>query len=118
MMRISVAETDGPALLLRAQGRINVLTADGFHVDTLSAAADSQSDVIIDATEVTYLSTAGLRAFLLVSRELAARNRSLCICNLRPYILDVFRIIGFDKVIPIHNDLESAIAAVQTNASS
>ena len=116
-MKIKVAEFDGPALLLQAEGRINVLTADGFHGDTLRAVSDSPHDVIIDATGVTYLSTAGLRAFLLVSRQLATSNRSLHICNLKHYIHDVFKIIGFDNVIPIHPDLDSALVAIQGGAS-
>ena len=115
-MKISVAEFDGPALLLQAEGRINVLTADGFHGDTLQAISGSTHDVIIDATEVTYLSTAGLRAFLIVSRRLATSNRSLHVCNLKPYIHEVFQIIGFDKVIPIHPDLDSALVAIQSDA--
>ena len=116
-MKIKVAEFDGPALLLQAEGRINVLTADGFHGDTLQAISESPYDVIIDATGVTYLSTAGLRAFLLVSRQLATSNRSLHICNMKPYIYDVFKIIGFDNAIPIHPDLDSALVAIQRGAS-
>ena len=116
-MKISVAETDGPALLLRARGRINVLTADGFHNDVLQVIAKSGHDVIIDTSDVTYLSTAGLRAFLILSRRLAMANRRLHICSLKPYILEVFQIIGFDKVIPIHPDLDSALVAIQRSAS-
>ena len=116
-MKIRVAEFDGPALLLQAEGRINVLTADGFRGDTLRVISGTTHDVIIDATGVTYLSTAGIRAFLLVSKRLAASNRSLHICSLKPYILDVFKIIGFDNVIPIHPDLDSALTAVVSKAS-
>lgn len=116
-MKIKVVEFEGPALVLQAEGRINVLTADGFHGDTMRAISDSPHDVIIDATDVTYLSTAGLRAFLLVSRRLAASSRSLHICNLKPYILDVFQVIGFDNVIPIYPDIDSAIDAIQSKVS-
>ena len=116
-MNIKVAEFDGPALLLRAQGRINVLTADGFHDEILKVIARSRYDVIIDASDVTYLSTAGLRAFLALSRRLAIANRSLHVCNLKPYIFEVFKIIGFDNVIPLHPDLDSALVAIQRGPS-
>ena len=116
-MKIKVAEFDGPALVLKAEGRISVLTAAGFQDDTMDAISSSSHDVIVDATGVTYLSTAGLRAFLLVSRTLATNNRSLYVCNLRPYILEVFKIIGFDNVIPIHPDLDSVLATIESKAS-
>ena len=113
-MIIDVVECDGPALLLQARGRINILTAKGFEAHTRQVIADSDNDVIIETSEVTYLSTAGLRAFLLLWKELKEDGRSLHICGLKPYIQRVFEIIGFDQVIPIHPDLDSAIAAVES----
>ncbi len=115
-MKIEVAEFDGPALMLKAEGRINVLTADGFHDEILKVIARSGYDVIIDASDVTYLSTAGLRAFLVLSRRLTIANRGLHICNLKPYIFEVFSMIGFDKLIPIYPDLDSALAAIENAA--
>lgn len=113
-MKIEVVEFDGPALVLKAEGRISVLTADGFHDETLKIIARSPHDVIVDASGVTYLSTAGVRAVLVLSRRLTIANRNLHICNLRPYILEVFQMIGFDKLIPIYPDLDSALEAVQS----
>ena len=49
---IDVVEFDGPALMLRARGRINVLTASVFEIDALRAIADSDYDVIVDTSEV------------------------------------------------------------------
>ncbi len=112
-MMIDVVELDGAALLLQARGRINILTAEGFEAHTRQAIADSDNDVIIDTSEVTYLSTAGLRAFLLLWRELKEDGRGLYICGLKPYIQRVFETIGFDQVIPLHPDLASALAAVE-----
>lgn len=113
-MKIEVVEFDGPALVLKAEGRISVLTADGFHNEALQIIARSRHDVVIDASGVDYLSTAGLRAFLILSRRLTITNRSFHICNLKPYIHEVFEIIGFDKLIPIHPDLDSALGAIET----
>ncbi len=112
-MKIEVAEFDGPALVLKAEGRISVLTADGFHDETLKIVARSRQDVIIDASDVTYLSTAGLRAFLVLSRRMEIANRSLCICNLKPYIFEVFETIGFNNLMPIYPDLDSALTATE-----
>ena len=112
-MMIDVVEFDGPALMLRAQGRISVLTAEVFEIEALRAIAGSDYDVIVDASEVIYLSTAGLRVFLLLSRELNDDDRNLYICNLLPHIQRVFEIIGFDRVIPLHPDVDSAVAAIE-----
>lgn len=114
-MMVDVVEFNGPALLLHARGRINVLTADAFEALARQALAGSDRDVIIDSSDVTYLSTAGIRAFLRLSQQLNKQNRNLHICALRPYIREVFEIIGFDQLIPIHVDIAAALAAVTAN---
>ena len=110
---VDSVEFDGPVRLLQARGRINVLTADLFEAHARRAFGDTDCDVIIDASEVSYLSTAGLRAFLRLWQELKKEDRSLHVCALRPYIREVFQIIGFDQLIPIHPDIATGLAAVQ-----
>lgn len=113
-MMIDVVECDESVLLLRARGRINILNAEGFEAHTRRAVAATDDDVIIDTSEVTYVSTAGLRAFLILWRTLKDDGRRLHICGLRPYIQQVFEIIGFDQVIPIHPDVAAALTAVES----
>lgn len=116
-MMADIVESCGPALVMRACGRINVLTADLFEADVMCAISKGDRDVIIDTSEVTYLTTAGLRVFLLLSRELKKSDRNLHICNLRPYIYQVFEKIGFHLVIPIHKDMPAALAAIEGRSS-
>ena len=113
-MKIRVAESDGPVLLLRAEGRVNALSADDFYDEVFDATDETDHDVIVmDAGDVTYVSSAGLRSFLHVWRDLKTEQRSFHVCNLKPHILEVFNIIGFHKVMPLHLDLEAAMAAVE-----
>ena len=112
-MKVDIVEFSGPALLLRVEGRINVLTCDLFEAYVLTASGGSDRDVIIDGSDVTYLSSAGLRAFLRVWRDLNKVNRNLHVCALKPYIQEVFHIIGFDKLIPIHPDIADALDDIQ-----
>ena len=117
-MSVDIVPFNGPVLLLQARGRINVLTADLFEVHVRRAAASSDRDVIIDASEVSYLSTAGLRAFLRLWQALKKEDRNLHVCALRPYIQEVFQIIGFDQLIPIHPDIAAGLAAVEGRTES
>ena len=108
---IDVVESRGPVLLLRARGHINTQSAALFEANAMRTIADTNSHVVIEASEVTYLSSAGLRVFLRLWRELKKSDRVLSICNLRPYINQVFELLGFDRVITIHSDVDSALAA-------
>ena len=113
LAEVDVLESKGPTLLLRARGRINVLSANLFEADTLRAAARTESNVVVEASDVTYVSSAGLRAFLRISRTLGRNQRILHICSLKPHIQQVFVMVGFDRVIPLHPDVESALTAAQ-----
>ena len=113
-MMVDVVTSNGPALLLQARGRINVLSADLFELEVRRAFRDTDRDVIVDASEVTYLSSAGLRAFLRLWQELKRKNRALHVCSLKPYIRQVFEMIGFDQIIPIDTDVAAAMAAVES----
>ena len=111
---VDVIASKEPVLLLHARGRINALSADLFEFEVRRAFAGSDRDVIVDASEVTYLSSAGIRAFLRLWQALKNQNRSLHVCSLKPYIQQVFEMIGFDQVIPIDANLAAALAAVES----
>lgn len=113
LAEVDVLESRGSTLLLRARGRINVLSANLFEADALRAAARTESDVVVEASDVTYVSSAGLRAFLRISRTLGRNQRKLHLCSLKPHIEQIFEMIGFNRVIPIHTDLDSAMDAAQ-----
>ena len=117
LAEVDVLESRGSTLLLRVRGRINVLSANLFEADTLRAAARTESDVVVEASDVTYVSSAGLRAFLRISRTLGRSQRKLHLCSLKPHIERIFEMIGFNRVIPIHADVDSALtaAAQQSN---
>lgn len=112
-MTLRVEDFAGPVLILRAEGRINALRADNFYTQAILAISNSDRDVIMDSAEILYISSAGLRAVLHISRALRAEQRSLHICSLKPHIEETFRIIGFHKIMPLHPDIETAMAAVR-----
>ena len=112
-MTLRVDDFAGPILILRAEGRINALRADNFYTQAILAISNSDNDVIMDSAEIAYISSAGLRAVLHISRALEAEQRSFHICGLRPHIEETFRIIGFHMIMPLHPDMEAAVAAVR-----
>lgn len=112
-MVIDVVASSGPVLVLQARGRINVRSADVFEFEVRRAAAGTDRDVILDASQVTYISSAGLRAVLRLWQNFKGKQRTLHVCALQPYILQVFEMIGFDQIIPIEPDVAAALAAAE-----
>lgn len=107
---IDIVESEDSVLLLRAWGHINTQSAAPFEAKAFRTIDQSDSDVVIEASGVTYLSTAGLRVFIRLWKQLKDKGHALYICNLKPYINQIFELLGFDRVIDIHSDVESALA--------
>ncbi len=111
---LDIVSSEGRVLLLQAWGRVDFFSASVFEVQTRSALAGTDRDVIIDASGVTYMSTAGLRVLLHLWQDLKKEDRTLHVCALRPYIQQVFEIIGFNQIIPNHADVAAALDAVES----
>ena len=65
----------------------------------------------MDFEDLAYISSAGLRVILLVSKQLQRKNTKFGVCSLSSSISEVFQISGFDKIIPTYTAQADAISA-------
>jgi anti-anti-sigma factor len=56
---------------------------------------------IIDLWGLEYVSSAGLRVFLLTQKRVKGAGGGIRLVNVRPQIHDIFRYAGFDRIIDI-----------------
>ncbi len=101
---------DGQALIAEIDGRIDGATAHDFEGKVTSSIPDDGHAVICDLSGVSYVSSAGLRAILLIAKRLSKQNASFSICGLSEPVAEVFRISGFDKIIRVHKSRKDALA--------
>ena len=91
-----------------------VASTDRIHVRSKikmnSKIGDSARSVVLDFANLTYISSAGLRAILLIAKSLGAKKGELVLCNLSKRIAEVFSISGFDKILSIYATREEALA--------
>jgi anti-anti-sigma factor len=67
--------------------------------------------VLVDLADVSFLSSSGLRALLLIRKELMTHGGELRLANLQPQVHEVFALTGFTQVFAIHANEEEARAA-------
>ena len=61
---------------------------------------DNITYLTIDLSEVNYISSIGLRAFLAFQKKLQSKDK-MRIINVKHEVLEVFKMVGFDKVLNI-----------------
>jgi len=57
--------------------------------------------IVVDCTELEYISSAGLRFFMQLKRESEAKGGSIRICHLNEDVADIFRMSGFRNIFEI-----------------
>ena len=77
-----------------------------------AAINETDSVVILDCEQLSYISSAGLRVVLLTARALQRQNSKFAVCSLSEQIREVFEISGFDKIIPVHATRADALGAL------
>jgi anti-anti-sigma factor len=107
-------------ILVREDHGVTIFTVDG-RVDTQGAVTMDQSlqaavvqgqyKMVMDMTDVTYISSAALRSLADVLTKSKKAGGDLKLVALSSKILRVFRIIGFDRYFSIYDTVEAAQAA-------
>ena len=111
----------GPAVGLQVSGRLDQDTCGDFtrelmtYVDSMAHAGGA---VILDLSGLEYVSSAGLRCFMLASRQAKAQHGRIFVAALQPMVAEIFEISHFNLVFQVFPTLREAMAAVSTDASA
>ncbi|HYK64986.1 MAG TPA: STAS domain-containing protein [Patescibacteria group bacterium] len=103
---------DGDILILLPVGRIDNDTSPAFQARLL-ASLTSAAAVLIDFSGVDYISSAGLRALMMGSRQAKAVKGRLAVASLGPVVKEIFDISRFSLVVQVYQTSAEALAALR-----
>jgi anti-anti-sigma factor len=104
---------DGDILVLSPAGRIDNDTSPAFQTRLLSAVTLAGAAVLVDFSAVKYISSAGLRALMMGSKQSKAAKGRLAIAALGPVVKEIFEISRFSLVVQVFDTPADAIAALR-----
>ena len=107
-------ERQDSILICNPEGRLDGVNSHEFEESLKAEIGDDGCSVVLNFEDLNYISSAGLRAVLLVAKSVGAKGHKLVLSALPERILEVFEISGFDKIIPIHPSKSEAISAVSS----
>jgi len=99
-------------------GRLDARSTATALAPVNAALAVGARTILIDLQQVTFLSSSGLRALLLVRRELNERHGALALCGLQPQVEEVFAMTGFSQVFEIFRTAGDALASIESRDSA
>lgn len=103
-MKTNVSDNHG-SIILSVEGRIDTLTANEFEAAVTFEIAKGITQLIINCSGLSYISSSGLRVFLMAQKKMIAIGGSLVLCCLQPPIKEIFDISGFSGIFDIRENI-------------
>ena len=87
-------------LTLSVDGRIDTITPKELD-NEINEELGNFDSLIIDFTDLEYISSAGLRVLIATQKKLKADDIPFIIKNVNDAVNEIFRMSGFDKILKI-----------------
>ena len=96
-------EKQGSTLTVKPKGRLDLISSPVLEKE-LKEQMDGVQELIMDFTDVEYISSGGLRVLLAVEQELVKKDGSMKVIHANDYIREVFELVGFTDVVNVVQD--------------
>jgi len=111
-MAILTEELTGGITRVVLDGRLDIPGAAAVDLQ-MNVIAGSRKAVLIDLQKVTFLGSMGLRSLVAPARAIKSRGGKVVLFGPSEMVENVLKTSGIDSLIPIHHELQSALAALQ-----
>ena len=98
-----------------AIGRWDVVGAAEIDL-RLTVLSGSGRSMVLDLTQVSFLSSMGMRSILMAAKTIELRHARMVLLSPNDHVRSALVMTGIDSFVPIHDDIAAAVAAVQGTA--
>jgi anti-anti-sigma factor len=100
-------------LVLSLVGRLDAVNSKMFEDKVLAVIDGGEGRFVIDLSRIDYVSSAGLRAFLVASKRLTPAGGRVILCSLQEPVKQVFDIVGFYSIFSILDSMDEALDSLR-----
>ncbi len=113
MLEIAIEETND-YVVCRPAGDLDAYTVAAFR-EALTELSERPS-VVIDLSAVPFMDSAGLGALIGGIRKTRENENQVAVACNRPALMRLLHTTGFDRIVPVKESLEEAVAALADEA--
>jgi len=109
------------AVVLTPDGRLDHDNSEAFRAALqphLDASARPGRGVVLDLSGLEYVSSAGLRCFVLAAKQAKAQGGRVVIAGMQPVVAEIFQISRFNLVFDIFATVRDALATLSAEATA
>lgn len=99
-MQVDITTQDSKATI-KVEGRVDTVTAKAFETEVMAVFNSNPTEIIMDCEALNYVSSSGLRVFLILKKTVDSKGCSLLITNMNDEVKQIFKITGFATILNI-----------------
>jgi len=107
-MKIDKEEKEG-AVIVSITGRIDTSGSAEVSEALKSVIESGMKKIVVNFSHVEYISSSGLRVFISALKQLKGTEGSLVLCELKPFVYEVFDLAGFTRIFVICDTVTDAL---------
>jgi anti-sigma B factor antagonist len=111
-MGITTEELSGGITKVILEGNLGIEGAAAIDLQ-MNIIAGKHKSVLVDLQKVSFIGSMGLRALVAPARAIKGRGGRMVLFGPNEMVAKVLTTSGIDTMIPVHHDLEAALAAFQ-----
>jgi anti-sigma B factor antagonist len=104
------ATQTGSSVVLKIAGRMDAESAEDFDQACASWADRGVSKMVLDLSELTYVSSMGLRSLVLTAKLMQSHNGTLRLCGVSGFVQQILEITRLNTVFTISESVDAALA--------
>ncbi len=108
-MKVTTSEAGSGVVLLEVEGAVDAYTAPRLDKALSDLREKGHTRLLLDAKQMTFISSAGLRVILFAHREVVQGGGEVRVFGLNPRLQRVFEIAGLDRLLRIGETLPEAM---------
>ncbi len=101
-----------PTWVVEVHGYVDTQTSLVLEKELRHHLHEGHHHLLLDLSEVDYISSAGWGIFIAVVRPLREKGGDLKLVGMQRDVIDVFELLEFQTLLEAHADVETALSAV------
>jgi anti-sigma B factor antagonist len=99
---------EGDIFIISISGRMDTVTSKDVEAKLGCLIDENRTKIILELANVDYISSVGLRTLLAALKRQRVNRGQLALVHLQPFVENIFKITGLDRIFPIYSSEEVA----------
>ena len=100
------------AVILALSGKLDATTAKTFEDRILGVINSGTQRLVVDLSQLDYVSSSGLRVFILAAKRLQTVDGKIVLCSMKDHVRQVFDLAGFSSMLSIYASRDEAMKSI------